>query len=52
MKVNIMELRGTVASIAGGNGRLDQTVQLMSNASPSGDTLEHPQLECIVSTAF
>jgi hypothetical protein len=38
MQVNMMELRGTVASIAGGNGRLDQTVQLMPGASPSGDT--------------
>ena len=39
-----MELRGTVASIAGGNGRLGQTVQLMPGASPSGDTPGAPSI--------
>jgi hypothetical protein len=44
MKVNIMELQGTVASVAGRNGRLSQTVQWMPGASPSGDTPGAPSI--------
>ena len=44
MKVNMMELRGTVAGIASGNGRLGQTVQLMPGASPPGDIPGAPSI--------
>jgi hypothetical protein len=36
MKVNIMELQGTMAIVADGNGRPGQTVQWMPGASSSG----------------
>jgi hypothetical protein len=44
MKVNIMELQGTVAIVAGGHGALGQTVQWMPSASPSGDAPGAPSI--------